>query len=267
MKEYKKLSYSKYTKVLVPAKSYNYSSDSRLLIPYTMGAKIGFINNHGNIVVNPIYSMYYGECYESDDLIRVALIDSYGFPRSGGNVATYHRYLYGLIDCNGKIVQPTEYFSIRPAIGNKKLFTVQRKDYMWGVITADGTEIVPFGKYDWIDGFDGGYARVIGKEKNWGIINEKGEEVLPVEYNYIWNFYDKNRNETKIEKDGVSSKFFFNKREDIRSKRIDNDYDYNDYGSHYGEYAGNYAQDVAGYSGDVIDDAFDGDPDAYWNID
>ena len=36
-----------------------------------------------------------------------------------------------------------------------------------------------------------------------------------------------------------------------------------EYGTHYGK----YAQDVAGYSDDVIDDAFDGDPDAYWNID
>ena len=39
------------------------------------------------------------------------------------------------------------------------------------------------------------------------------------------------------------------------------------YSSHYGEYSGTYAQDVAGYSDDVINDAFDGDPDAYWNID
>ena len=40
-----------------------------------------------------------------------------------------------------------------------------------------------------------------------------------------------------------------------------------EYGTHYGKYAGTYAQDVAGYSDDVIADAFDGDPDAYWNID
>ena len=40
-----------------------------------------------------------------------------------------------------------------------------------------------------------------------------------------------------------------------------------EYGTHYGKYAGTYVQDVAGYSDDVIDDAFDGDPDAYWNID
>ena len=44
--------------------------------------------------------------------------------------------------------------------------------------------------------------------------------------------------------------------------------DYEDnYGSHYGEYARTYAQDIAGLSDDVINDAFDGEPDAYWNID
>lgn len=45
-------------------------------------------------------------------------------------------------------------------------------------------------------------------------------------------------------------------------------YDWDDdYGTHYGKYSGTYAQDVAGLSDDAIDDAFEGDPDAYWNID
>jgi len=35
----------------------------------------------------------------------------------------------------------------------------------------------------------------------------------------------------------------------------------------YDCYSGSYAQDVAGYSDDDIDTIFDGDPDAYWNID
>jgi hypothetical protein len=39
------------------------------------------------------------------------------------------------------------------------------------------------------------------------------------------------------------------------------------YLSHFGEYAGTYAQDVAGYSDETINDAFEGDPYAYWNID
>ena len=35
----------------------------------------------------------------------------------------------------------------------------------------------------------------------------------------------------------------------------------------YEEFAGTYAQDVMGYSDEEINDAFDGEPDAYWNID
>ena len=53
------------------------------------------------------------------------------------------------------------------------------------------------------------------------------------------------------------------------------DYDdssfYNNYNceekSTYERYSGSYAQDVMGYSDDEIDIIFDGDPDAYWNID
>lgn len=52
----------------------------------------------------------------------------------------------------------------------------------------------------------------------------------------------------------------------------DEDFDehgiYNDYEPPtYGRYAGSYAQDEMGYSDDDIDTIFDGDPDAYWNID
>lgn len=42
---------------------------------------------------------------------------------------------------------------------------------------------------------------------------------------------------------------------------------YDPYEQSYDEYAGSYAQDVEGYSDQEIDDIFDGDPDAYWNID
>ena len=60
---------------------------------------------------------------------------------------------------------------------------------------------------------------------------------------------------------------------------IDDDYseydysdNYEDYspdyeGATYGRYSGSYAQDEMGYSDDDIDTIFDGDPDAYWNID
>lgn len=164
---------------------------------------------------------------------------------------------------------------------------IQHSDYKWGVVNAVGEEIVPFGKYDWIDGFDSGLARVkigtapnnIDSNNKWGIINEKGEEVLPIEYDNIWNFVGKNRFSTKVEKNGDCHDVYLhnlNPALPVRGKArhnvegsIDDSIDGfdDDYGSHYGDFAGTYAQDVAGYSDDVIYDAFDGDPDAYWNID
>ena len=52
-----------------------------------------------------------------------------------------------------------------------------------------------------------------------------------------------------------------------------NEFDESDYDSYemeertYERYNGSYAQDVEGWSDQDIDDVFDGDPDAYWNID
>lgn len=58
---------------------------------------------------------------------------------------------------------------------------------------------------------------------------------------------------------------------------IDNEDDYNNldsdegvfdaYEDDYDEYAGSCAHDVMGYSDDEINDAVDGEPDAYRNID
>lgn len=51
--------------------------------------------------------------------------------------------------------------------------------------------------------------------------------------------------------------------EDVYSDDSQYDEEYNG----YGRFAGSYAQDEMGYSDDEIDTIFDGDPDAYWNID
>lgn len=54
------LSVNQYTKVLVPASSYKLEEDPRLLIPFTSGNKIGFVDKNGVIIVEPQYDMYYG---------------------------------------------------------------------------------------------------------------------------------------------------------------------------------------------------------------
>lgn len=274
------LSVNQYTKVLVPASSYNMQDDDRLLIPFTSGDKIGFVNKEGYIVVKPQFTMYYGDCYDESDNIRVAIDDLYGFPRSGGKVATYKRPMYGLINYKGETIFEPSFYSLIPAIGNKKLYTVQDKNLGYAVLNIDGTVVVPYGKYNYIDGFDKGLARVkIGNVTNgqkengnkWGLINENGDVVLPIEYDDMWSFYGKNRATVRVVKGDVAQNIVLSEIlgvvEDQESGSLSDNYYADDYGSNYGEYAGSYAQDVEGYSDDVIDDAFDGDPDAYWNID
>ena len=280
MEKKEMLQVHKYTKILVPASSYNMQDDKRLLIPFTSGDEIGFVDKEGVIVVKPQFTMYYGDCYDESDYIRVTVDYLYGFPRSGGRVATYKRPMYGLINFKGETIFEPSFFSLIPAIGNKKLYTVQDKNLGYAVLNIDGTEVVPYGKYSYIDGFDKGLARVkIGNVTNgqknngnkWGLINENGDEVLPIEYDDMWSFYGKNRATVRVVKGDVAQNIVLSEIlgvvEDQESGSLSDNYYADDYGSSYGEYAGSYAQDVEGYSDDVIDDAFDGDPEAYWNID
>ena len=280
MEKKEMLQVHKYTKILVPASSYNMQDDNRLLIPFTSGENIGFVDKEGVIVVKPQFTMYYGDCYDESDYIRVTVDYLYGFPRSGGRVASYKRPMYGLINFKGETIFEPSFFSLIPAIGNKKLYTVQDKNLGYAVLNIDGTEVVPYGKYSYIDGFDKGLARVkIGNVTNgqknngnkWGLINENGDEVLPIEYDDMWSFYGKNRATVRVVKGDVAQNIVLSEIlgvvEDQESGSLSDNYYADDYGSSYGEYAGSYAQDVEGYSDDVIDDAFDGDPEAYWNID
>lgn len=55
--------------------------------------------------------------------------------------------------------------------------------------------------------------------------------------------------------------------EDEDEEEISYDYNYDSEECSYGRYSGSYAQDEMEYSDDDIDTIFDGDPDAYWNID
>lgn len=191
-----------------------------------------------------------------------------------------NRFRFPSIPLHRNQNQSSMAYKIEKQFGEVKV--VHRSDNKRGVIDLNGVEIVPFGKYDWIDYFDHGLARVkIGKEASsiaynhnkWGIINKKGEEVLPVIYENIWNFYDKNRYSTKVVLNGCEYEVCFHDLNPdlpvrgIRHKKEQDSEKEDAYGTHYGEFAGSYAQDVAGYSDDVINDAFEGDPDAYWNID
>lgn len=66
---------------------------------------------------------------------------------------------------------------------------------------------------------------------------------------------------TKSSKDALEAKY------NTWLKDQDEDDDYEERESTYEKYSGTYAQDIEGWSDQDIDDAFDGEPDAYWNID
>lgn len=75
---------------------------------------------------------------------------------------------------------------------------IQNKDYKWGVEDDSGKVIVPYGKYDWIDSYWNDLARV-SKRNKWGAINTKGEEVIPVVFDNMWNFCEKDYDSIIVE--------------------------------------------------------------------
>lgn len=182
---------------------------------------------------------------------------------------------YGVIDNNDNIVVPFGKYAWIDEFdqGLARVHTVGLTNYTKNIIGV----IPDLDTFEEITGQEA-IASYYNKERKehperfakWGIINESGEEVLPLEYETIWNFKKKNRSSTWVEKEGLGWDVYFS---DLKHTTIDIEDNQNinnedeSYGGHYGEYAGSYAQDVMGYDDDTINDAFDGDPDAYWNID
>ena len=96
--------------------------------------------------------------------------------------------------------------------------------------------------------------------------------MIPCVYTNIWNFYGKSHNSICVVEDNILKQIPFTSLEEQIVPNIEeqNDvYETNIYDEPptYNEYNGSYAQDIMGYSDQDINDAFDGDPDAYWNID
>lgn len=271
MEKKQALSINEQTKVIVPASGYDFSADKRLLIPFTQRELIGFVNREGEVVVKPQFAMYDYDCYSSDDYIRVMIADTHCSPSGGSKNSKYY---YGLINYIGETIFETKYYMLFPVKGKKGLYVVENKKWEYGIISVLGEVVVPFGKYDLIEGFDRGIARVkIGKRSNgyknhgnkWGIIDTSGNEVLSVEYDEVCQFQEKGYKNIIVEKDGTQKRIpiasLIGEKNDINHGGNIN------FRPHYGEYAGSYAQDIMGFSDDVINDAFEGDPDAYWNID
>lgn len=103
--------------------------------------------------------------------------------------------LIGLKDQKGDIIIPPQYIEMYNFNCGRSL--VRNEQHQYAYIDINNKQIVPFGKYSWLDSsFVCGFARVMSydffREKElWGIIDTLGNTVIPIEYDKIWALNEK----------------------------------------------------------------------------
>lgn len=276
--------------IIVNVTNYDVNTDKRYLIPFVKNQyqgsmssgryRYGLLNRNGEIVVEAKYDKIFDDCYSELDLIRVGVMYTHNFG-SEKNPRIYYYSHVGLLNAKGEVLLEPKYCSI--SLCDNLIVAHKGGEKGALVLTKELEVLIPAGTYDEIYPFDKrGLARVYVKEtkpyknreitiKKWGVINTAGEIVLPLEYTNIWDFYNKPYSTIVVEKSGVTEKIHIDKliaknhTKDIHEGRIVNVVSSKI--SRYAEYSGSYAQDYMGYDDDTINDAFEGDPDACWNID
>ena len=175
------------------------------------------------------------------------------------------------------------------------LIAVKGKNNRWGFIDKKGKLQIPL---RWMEArsFHEGYAVVKGLNGRYGFIDYRGNLICRLRWASASDFHE---GKACVYDDNLEKYGFLNSRGELQipckfdsgddfhegvayvelhgkvipidegGDRIDAEYDKpidGEYSS-YESYKGSYAQDEMGYSDDDIDSIFDGDPDAYWNID
>lgn len=284
-------------KVIVDSNNYNLQGEKRLLVPFVeirkgenfYVQKQGLLNKKGNIVVEPKYDFIVGDCFSEDELL---VLGQYYQEPDNPHIFCHHDIYSG----EGELVFGDVLDFVMST--DRKLVTIfvnSEYEYGWGVASSKNSYLIRPGKYDWISGFHKGYARIKkGTETNgntdanvlWGIVNEDGLDVLPPTYHNIYNFYGKDFDSIKVqkEKDGNYNYISFKelssvwrslsaisrKAKEDREKEIKavqdriNEQNEEMYWRTFGD---NHTEFGGIHSDDVISDAFDGDPSACWNTD
>lgn len=241
------------------------------------GGKWGIIDINGKYLRYPQYD--YLE-FANDDIILFG---------KEGKLDLDKRYFigskWGLMNYEMEIIIPAKYSYL--TLFKNGLIRAKVEDESncpkWGLMTTDGKVISPF-KYSYIYDSSSIYMLAninsIYKEINegdypqwdyfggeWGYIDNTGNEVAPFEPAY-------NDADFRIQHPMIIGNEENEYDDDDYDDYDDYDDDYDDYctatsedSRSFSRYSGSYAQDEMGYSDDDIDDIFDGDPNAYWNID
>lgn len=262
------------------------------LCPINKNGKIGFINSFAEIVIEPQFDNVDDHFITSESLVRVCKNERYGIIDSKGNyvvdcqyrnlssileghyVITQNEfYQYAVIDINTKneVIPYGKYNQINI----KGMFLQVKKGSFIGIIDIYDNIIVPL-KYKWISPIENSsYVRVVKSFKEddkivdrWGIIdlpNLLGNRIIEPYYDYINPIKDMMVFATKSNKRCcIDLCEMRDVQEYVAGSSLHTIFERE---STYNDYKGSYVKDVMGYDDATISDAFEGDIDAYWNID
>ena len=215
--------------------------------------KGGFIDKHGEYVVPPKwkYNAFISDSINWGEMSEVLFSEGLA-PVKGKNNK------YGFIDKRGKMQIPLRWIEVRNFC--EGYAAVKGFNGRYGFTDYRGNLICTL-RWAKVADFHDGMARVYDDNlEKYGYLNNRGQLQIPCIFDSGDDFHEGIANvrlhgrEITIDEGG-------DKIEAEYDKPIDNEY------SSYEKYSGSYAQDEMGYSDDDIDTIFDGNPDAYWNID
>ena len=91
---------------------------------------------------------------------------------------------WGILDRDGRFVTPTRYSYLYEF--NEEGIARYRVDDLFGFVTREGRELTP-PRWDNTGEFSDGLCPVL-RDGNWGYIDTSGELVIPLQYDYAWDF-------------------------------------------------------------------------------
>lgn len=267
-------------------------------IPYYMcpvikDGLVGFVNSNGEVVITPQYIQVSGPFDTSDSFVAFKTTNNRcGVINAEGETVLEPIYKEVYITKDIAVVRN---INLQYAVINVRTskIIVDFGTYAWiekGFVGGKYARVIVHRKADSQKTFDEtkkyldpSMVKLDGSNDSWGIIDETGKVILPIIYDRLcclhineegkpcvqceWNITIKNNNGDLCSTTMFSNPFIVKTLRNLPIPQIPVEGPEERKFSHYEEFAGSYAQDVMGFSDEDINDAFDGDPDAYWNID
>ena len=140
------------------------------------------------MVIPDIYTRFSGRFIDDTFTIAVKINSLWGIINSNGEYVLDPEFKYILFsyykDCSVKSK-------------SKYVYTICDVNNNYSVIRNDGSLLIEPSIYDWISGFEDGYA-IVCKKDLYGIINIDGDIIVDIKYRNIEPFYNTNKEVIRI---------------------------------------------------------------------